>query len=64
MSKNSKQARKLSRAREMAKIRKGGGKGASKTVRLHTKNRTWYNPNSPTFFRKGGSKKGQSVLEE
>ena len=47
MSKQSKTARKLAKARG-SKMQKG----PSKTTKLHTKVRTWYNSNSPTFWKK------------
>jgi hypothetical protein len=47
MSKQSKNARKLAKERAMK-----GQKGPSQTTKSHTKVKTWYNSNSPTYWRK------------
>lgn len=47
MSKNSKNARNIRAAKARAHQ-----KGPASTKKLHTKTRTWYNENSPTFWKK------------
>lgn len=47
MSKNAKNARNIRAARA-----RKGQKGPASTKKLHTKKRTWYNPESPTYWKK------------
>ena len=61
MSKNSKNAKRIAAAKEMSKVRLGGGKGPSRTESKHGKKNAWWQKfASYAAYLKGGTtpKKG------
>lgn len=64
MSRNSKNARRIAAAREMSKIRLGGGSGPSSTTPKHGKKNAWWQKfRSYSEFVKGGKKAGKQRIE-
>lgn len=62
MSRNNKNAKRIAAAREMSKIRLGGGKGPSRTASKHGKKNAWWQkfPSYSAFIR-GPKGKGKAV---
>lgn len=56
MSRNSKNAKRIQAAKEMSKVRLGGGSGPSRTAAQHGKKNAWWQKGDYTAFVKSGKK--------
>ncbi len=63
MSRNSKNAKVLAKAREITALHKNGGKGPAKTTPKHEKRKAWWQLGSYTTFVKGSKKPKQADAE-
>jgi hypothetical protein len=63
MSRNSKNARNLAKAREITVLHKNGGKGPAKTAPQHGKKKAWWQLGSHSDFVRGSKKSKSSEAE-
>ena len=66
MSKNNKNAKRIAAAKEMSKIRLGGGKGPARTEPKHGKKNAWWQkfPSYTAYIRGGKTHAAKAAVDE